>query len=163
MQFSGGFWRKRIEEIQPVVFQGEAFAPRYMGMTLALYVNGPYAPQDMPIAAMEKLGDVDGVNMVMVRGKASAGQMGLQRRKMPGRELPEDTVWQVIESEVMTVEDYDTIVEIGWSAFLAEATSRITTEEERAVVRENRSWVKANSDKEIQKFRNHGFVCVASV
>ena len=145
----------------PVIFQGEAFAPRYVGMTLAQYVNDPYAPQDTPIAAMERLGNVDGINSVMIMGKASAGLMGLQRRKMPGRELPEDSIWQAIETEVMTADDYDIVIEKGWNAFVAEATPRVMSKAEISASRENFAWVAAHSDQELQKFRNHGFAIIS--
>jgi uroporphyrinogen-III decarboxylase len=39
------------------------------------------------------------------------------RMKLPGRELPPDSIFQFDESEVMTVEDYDTIIEKGCGAF----------------------------------------------
>lgn len=146
----------------PVIFQGTAFSPSYMGMTLAEYVNDPFAPQDITIAAMEKLGDVDGINVAAVMGKTSAGQMGLQRRKMPGRELPVDSIWQVVETEVMTVEDYDTVIEKGWDAFVEAAMPRIMSESDLAAARENHVWVAAHYNQEIQKYRNHGYVIVSN-
>lgn len=146
----------------PVIFQGTAFAPRYMGMTLAEYVNDPFAAQDVTIGAMEKLGDVDGINVAAVMGKGNAGQMGLQRRKMPGRELPEDSIWQVVETEVMKVEDYDTVIEKGWDAFVEAAMLRIVSERERTAARENQVWVAAHYNQEIQKYRNHGYVIVSN-
>jgi uroporphyrinogen-III decarboxylase len=145
----------------PVIFQGTAFAPRYMGMTLAEYVNDPFASQDATIGAMEKVGDVDGINVVAVSGKTNAGQMGLQKRKMPGRELPEDSLWQVVESEVMKVEDYDTVIDKGWDAFVEAAIPRIMSEREIAAAKENRAWVVAHHNQEVQKFRNHGYPIIA--
>ena len=145
----------------PVIYQGMAFSARYMGKTLAQYVSDPYAPQDVTIAAMERLGSVDGINSAGVQGKMNAGQMGLQRRKMPGRELPDDTIWQVIETEVMKVEDYDTVIEKGWNAFVAEAVPRVMSESELVAFRENQAWVAANFDCEIEKFRQHGFVIIS--
>ena len=38
--------------------------------------------------------------------------------------LPDDSLWQVDEAEVMTVDDYDTIIDRGWLAFLAEYMPR---------------------------------------
>jgi hypothetical protein len=145
----------------PVIFQGTAFAPRYMGMTLAEYVNNPSASQDITIAAMQKIGDVDGINVVAVMGKSSVGQIGLQKRKMPGRELPEDSIWQVMETEVMKVEDYDIVIDQGWDAFVKAAMPRIASENDQVAMRENEAWVAAHYDQEIQKFRNHGYVIIA--
>ena len=45
--------------------------------------------------------------------------------KLAGKELPEGTLWQVDEKETMTVEDYDTILNIGWKDFLKGYYKRI--------------------------------------
>ncbi len=37
--------------------------------------------------------------------------------KLPGVDLPEDTPYQVVEEEIMTVEDYDRVIENGWEDF----------------------------------------------
>lgn len=39
------------------------------------------------------------------------------RWRVPGVDLPEDALPQVVETEVMTVADYDRIIEAGWSDF----------------------------------------------
>ncbi len=35
-------------------------------------------------------------------------------------DLPEDTPYQVVEEEIMTVEDYDRVIENGWTDFFYE-------------------------------------------
>jgi uroporphyrinogen-III decarboxylase len=37
--------------------------------------------------------------------------------RIPGVELPPDDMWQVVESDLMKVEDYDNILEQGWPNF----------------------------------------------
>lgn len=37
---------------------------------------------------------------------------------MPGRDLPEDEVWQVDEQELMKIEDYDIIIDKGFNEFV---------------------------------------------
>lgn len=143
-----------VERI-PVIFVGVPFAPRYMGMKLSDYVNDPDAGTDVPLAAMNRLGGFDGINMVMP-GKMSAGMMGLTRMKMPGRELPEDSVWQVLESEVMTVEDYDTIIDKGYNAFMAEAQPRVIVDMKE--FQENIAWIMANAARKVGQFRENGYV-----
>jgi len=44
----------------------------------------------------------------------------MSKMRYPGRELPENTSWQVAEAEVMTVEDYDTILKGGWGPFMVD-------------------------------------------
>ena len=41
------------------------------------------------------------------------GTIILSSTKLPGRELPDDKLWQVDEKGLMTEEDYDTIINKG--------------------------------------------------
>nr|AOS48135.1 uroporphyrinogen-III decarboxylase [uncultured bacterium] len=42
----------------------------------------------------------------------------LSRVKVPGRELPEDELWQVDEAEIMTLDDYDAIIDEGFGPWV---------------------------------------------
>jgi hypothetical protein len=56
----------------------------------------------------------------------SSMSMGV-KMKYPGLDLPDNYTAQACEEEVMTLEDYDTIAEIGWQRFMYEDfISRIT-------------------------------------
>jgi uroporphyrinogen decarboxylase len=44
----------------------------------------------------------------------------LSKTKVPGRDLPEDSLWQVHETGTMTEEDYDFVIDKGWNAFMGE-------------------------------------------
>jgi hypothetical protein len=143
----------------PVIYQGPAFAPRYTGMTLGEFVNNPSAPQNTIIETMNRLGDFDGANAVMVMGKMSAGSMGLTRMKMPGRELSDDSLWQVVESEILTLEDYDTILEVGWKKFLSKAQWRVI--DSKFNFYKNLLWVLMNTAKEEGKFRKNGYPIIS--
>ncbi len=147
----------RLEKVDriPVIFMGQAFAPRYMGMKLSDFVNDPDAGVDLTIGAMKKLGDFDGVNLAMP-GKLSAGQMGLTRMNMPGRELPEDSLWQVVEEEIMKPEDYDIVIEKGYNAFYAEMLPKFVFDLKEC--QENLAWMMANAGRKMQQFRENGYV-----
>lgn len=43
---------------------------------------------------------------------------------MPGVDLPHDEIWQVVETELMQPEDYDRILEMGWSNYFREYMSQ---------------------------------------
>ena len=45
--------------------------------------------------------------------------MWLARVKVPGRDLPDDELWQMDEPELMKVEDYDAILAEGFGPWLA--------------------------------------------
>ncbi len=104
----------------PVIFMGAAFAPRYMGMSMAKYCADPDAAVDVTVAAMNRPGNLDGCNLVPL-GYVTVGltAVWLSRVGVPGRDLPDDSLWQVQEAEVMSISDYDTIINQGWQAFLA--------------------------------------------
>jgi hypothetical protein len=73
---------------------------------------------DMMIQAWDMVGGAD----AMEYGTYTPDMLSLawlSRIYVPGRELPYDEAWQVQEKELMTVEDYDRIVEVGWNAFMA--------------------------------------------
>lgn len=144
----------------PVVYMGHAFSPTYMGMKLSDFVNDPEAGVDMPIAAMDRLGGFDGINLAMP-GRFSTGGFGLGRMKMPGRELPEDSVWQVVESEIMKPEDYDTIIEKGYNAFYMSALPRVI--DDQKAVQENFAWIMANGTRKLQEFQKNGYVLVSGM
>lgn len=67
---------------------------------------------------MDRLAGFDAINSVP--GGLIGVQMAslwLTRMLVPGRELPDDAVWQAVEAEDMTVADYDDLIEAGWPAF----------------------------------------------
>jgi len=103
----------------PVVFMALAFAPLYSGMPLSRYVKDGDAALDANLEAADRLGDFDGFNAFpgwIVPYDLTASW--LSRIALPGDELPENTLWQVREAEVMTLGDYDVILEHGWPAFV---------------------------------------------
>ena len=38
----------------------------------------------------------------------------LSRVSVPGVDLPDDEMWQVVETELMTRDDYDLLLNLGW-------------------------------------------------
>ena len=103
----------------PIIYMATAFSPRFMGMTQAEFVTNPDAPVEVTIAAMDRLGDLDGINMMPGAFQTvKLSLLWLSKIAMPGKELPEDELWQVQEAELMTVDDYDFVLDNGWNAFL---------------------------------------------
>jgi uroporphyrinogen-III decarboxylase len=143
----------------PVVYMGSAFSPRYMGMSIAKYCADPDAAMDVTLAAMQRLGDLDGCNLIPA-GRITVILTGqwLSRIAVPGRDLPADSLWQVQEAEMMTVEDYDTIINQGWRAFEASFMPRVI---DMAEVRANDKWLMANLAGVYQRFRDNGFVPIS--
>ncbi len=42
----------------------------------------------------------------------------LSKVSVPGVDLPDDEMWQVVETELMTRDDYDLLLNLGWPDFL---------------------------------------------
>ncbi len=146
----------------PVVYMGTAFAPRYMGMSIARYCADPEASLEVTLAAVDRLdtfaGGVDGVNLPGGGNIAPAlTGLWLSHIDVPGRELPEDSLWQVREEEVMTVEDYDTIIEQGWGAFFMQYLPRVI---DVAQFGEAMGWMAANQERVQRLHQEHGYVIV---
>ncbi|MBC7252079.1 MAG: hypothetical protein H5T62_17605 [Anaerolineae bacterium] len=142
----------------PVVYMGVAFAPRYMGMSMAEFCSDPEAALQVTLAAMDRLGGFDGANLAGGGNIAiSLTGLWLSHIAVPGRELPPDSLWQVQEAEVMTVEDYDTIINKGWNAFLMEYLPRVVDMAEFGAAM---AWSAANAARIQQLYREHGYVVV---
>lgn len=101
----------------PVIYIGTAFSARHVGMTIAEYCKKSNASFVSNYKTMADYG-FDGCNL------AGGGRITplltttwMSRLGVPGRDLPEDSLWQVMEAEVMTHEDYDAILKDGWKKF----------------------------------------------
>ncbi len=152
-----------LEEVDrvPIAYMGMAFAPRYMGMSIAEYCEIDQNNTDVTLAAMDRLGaDVwDGINALPCgRIVPSLTSLWLSQIDTPGRELPPDSLWQVNESEVMKPEEYDVILDRGWPAFLDGYLPRVIDVDE---LEASRAWVRANLDSVKDQCRSHGYVPIS--
>ncbi|MCR4434926.1 MAG: uroporphyrinogen decarboxylase family protein [Clostridiales bacterium] len=103
----------------PVVLNASAFCLKLAGGKLSDMVTDVEYGNDLVLKGMLALGDIDGTE-VAVDYPPALSMMYLSPIKLPGRELPEDTIWQVDERGMMTEEDYDTIINKGWDYFFIE-------------------------------------------
>jgi hypothetical protein len=123
---------------------------------MAEFCENPEAPVNVTIAAMDRLGGLDGVNLPVIgRITPLLSAVWLSRLGVPGRDLPADSLWQVREAEVMTEADYDTIINQGWQAFLAGYMPRIIDMAEFGAAL---GWLQGNLVPQLAKFKEHGYV-----
>ena len=101
----------------PVVPNGPAWPARVLGVKMSALATEPSVSYPTIIKAYTSLGEIDGIQSPAYH-VSSLSIMWLSRVKVPGRELPEDELWQVDEAELMTLGDYDTIVEEGFGPWL---------------------------------------------
>lgn len=116
-----------LEEVNqiPVIFMGSAFSARHYGITTAEYCRSGKSATKASFQTMVDYA-FDGAN-IGGGGRITPllTAMWMSRLAVPGRDLPEDSLWQVMEAEVMTHEDYETILKIGWGKFVNKYLPRV--------------------------------------
>jgi uroporphyrinogen-III decarboxylase len=142
----------------PVVFEGMAFAPRFLGMSIADFCADPEAPVYTALDTMDIIGGFDGINHA-VSGKTTVlvTAAWLSHVNVPGRELPANSLWQIQEKEVMTTGDYDSIINKGWGSFVESYLPRVV---DVAEFKEASSWAKDNAARCIRQIRDRGYVSI---
>ncbi|MHC6179927.1 uroporphyrinogen decarboxylase family protein [Clostridium sp. JNZ X4-2] len=99
----------------PVCILNDMFAPRHMGVKMSDYISDAALSNKTMIDSAVELG-ADALQDDYMDPRFLS-LLWLAKVKLPGVELPEDNLWQVQEEELMTVEDYDVIIDKGWNYF----------------------------------------------
>ncbi len=101
----------------PVALYMDAFAAHHAGITLAEWVSDYEKGESAVEKTFADLGGCDAMIRTGCPHPDSYAMGAAIRTKLPGRDLPADALWQYEEAPVMTVEDYDVIIEQGLAAF----------------------------------------------
>lgn len=107
-----------LEPVDKIPFApcGNAFWARSQGVKIGDYVSDFELGCTTNISAMNELGGVDATQNEIFSPYLLATQW-LSKIAVPGKELSDDEIWQVMESENMKFEDYKTILDNGFEAF----------------------------------------------
>jgi uroporphyrinogen-III decarboxylase len=100
----------------PVVLMADAFCANHLGVKLSEYCMDVELSNITQMKSLTSLGEIDGVEKPHVNALQFSA-VWLSKMKIPGRDLPEGVLWQVDEAELMTAEDYDTIIDKGYKQF----------------------------------------------
>jgi Uroporphyrinogen decarboxylase (URO-D) len=111
----------------PIVFNADAFCLKYAGGKLSDLVTNVEYGNEMILKGMQALGDIDSIERAGFY-PPMLGTVFLSKVKVPGRELPDDQIWQIDELDMMTEEDYDTIIDKGWNYYFLEYSKKYTPE-----------------------------------
>jgi len=103
----------------PVVLEYSGFAAYVTHTIMAEFLSSPTKNLETMIRAYQLVGDGDAVNY------GSFWPYGLcydfmAKVRVPGVDLPQNEMWQIVETELMKQEDYDQILKMGWPAFFEE-------------------------------------------
>ena len=103
----------------PVIHMGDSFAAAHMGVTMKELCSSFRRSNEIMLNSLKAFGDFDGANFAFAGG-AVFPLIYMSKVKMPGRELPDNALWQVDEQEQITIADYDTILNKGWTPFMTD-------------------------------------------
>ncbi len=114
----------------PLVYIGMAFSPKYMGVKMSDFVSKPKLQVEVfynTLMKLEKIGGIDGLNVppMGVEIEYMFAALWMQRTRLPGKDLPDDSLWQLDEKETMKIDDYDYILKNGWKKFVSIYNKRI--------------------------------------
>lgn len=100
----------------PVVLLTDGFCATHMGVKLSTFCTSLKASNEVMVDSIKDLGDVEGFDSAFVAANLFPLTL-MTKIKLPGRDLPENALWQLDEKELMTRDDYDTIINKGWASF----------------------------------------------
>ncbi len=103
----------------PVSIVLDTFACNTMGVKYSEFCADLDVAGQTMLAATQKLGDVDSVQWASY-APAILGMLWLSPMKLPGRDLPDDALWQLDEQVRIQPEDYDRIVAMGWGPWFGQ-------------------------------------------
>jgi hypothetical protein len=103
----------------PVVLEYSGFAAYATGTPMADFLRSPLNALETMIEAYHLIGAADAVNYGTFWPYGLCSDY-MAKVRVPGVDLPDDEMWQVVESERMHRKDYDRILQIGWGDFFAD-------------------------------------------
>jgi len=103
----------------PVVLEYSGFAAHVTNTQMAEFLRSPTKNIETMIQAYDIIGEGDAINYGSFWPYALCYDF-MAKVRVPGVELPEDAMWQVIEYELMKSDDYDRILKMGWPKFSEE-------------------------------------------
>jgi len=106
----------------PVILEYAGFAAYVTGTSMADFISSPARATQTMIKAFNCVGEGDGINYGSFSAHSLSYSFGAKVR-VPGVDLPSDELWQVVETEIMTQNDYDSILDLGWKAFFIDYLS----------------------------------------
>lgn len=97
----------------PFISGAAACAAAFTNTTVKDFISDPVFNVTCNIKCAEMMGEVDGIQA------ATSIPFGLpviwlSRIAVPGEDIPDNELWQVAEAELITQDDYDTILEAGF-------------------------------------------------
>ena len=100
----------------PMVLEYAGFASNITKTPMNEFIQSPAKATETMIQAYKIIGEADAINYGSFFPYGLCELFGA-KVKVPGYDLPDNEMWQVHETEIMKIEDYDEILDIGWENF----------------------------------------------
>ncbi len=110
-----------VPDRTPVVLEYSGFAAYVTQTPMAAYLRSPRTNVDTMIQAFHMVGEGDAMNYGSFWPYALCYDF-MAKVRVPGVDLPENEMWQVVETELMDRNDYDRILDLGWPDFFKKMT-----------------------------------------
>lgn len=110
-------------------FMGTATPAAHMGISMAEYINNPDTTNKVYLEYVNELNSHALIDCLNLGAPAFINVVlsltWLAKIKMPGRELPENSLWQVYEKKIMQDEDYDLVINQGYDALIGKLLPQV--------------------------------------
>lgn len=108
---------KKVDKI-PFSYSGPAYIARIQGLSIAEHITQVEPATD---AVIDFLHDHPGIDTMHnpVQNPYGLSILWLSQIKLPGEELGDNELWQLDEKEIMSEEDYQTIIDEGYGPWAA--------------------------------------------
>ena len=100
----------------PVVLEYSGFAAEVTQTPMAAFLRSPQTNIDTMIHAFQIVGEGDAINYGSFWPYSLCYDF-MAKVRVPGVDLPENEMWQVVETELLGRNDYDRILDHGWPDF----------------------------------------------
>ncbi|OAA91036.1 uroporphyrinogen decarboxylase family protein [Clostridium coskatii] len=100
----------------PVIPFGDSFFAKATGVKLSDFALDLDISNKVILDGSKQIGNVDAVPCAFAPAPLM-GSIFFSNLKLPGRELIDDMLWQIDERQIMTTDDYDTILSKGFEDF----------------------------------------------
>ena len=116
----------RMEKVDkiPFSYSGSAYVARRQGMTIADFISDYTKATDASIEFCRSLPGIDTIHTPIMEPQALK-TLWLSEVKVPGKDLPDDELWQIHEYQRMDVDDYKKIVKDGYGPWLADYMKKL--------------------------------------
>jgi len=109
----------------PIVPMIGFFCARYKGIKIENYINDWDLARDLAIQVFNEFGGWDAVYASTSVTEFAFALTLPVRLRLPGRELPSDTLWQFDEVPIIEIADYEFAIEHGYEALSARLFPRV--------------------------------------